>query len=109
EADVADRLGAGLLDGRLGGVAAQARAVDRGRGPALLAREPQPRHRGVAAGAALVGAAVLEAGEHARHLLEGHYLVGAAGGRDVTALEDRVDDRERRLRRLVVEELPVDH
>ena len=63
----------------------------------------RPRRR------ALGGLAVAEPGEDPVGLLPGAQPVGAAGRRHVLAGPQVVDELLRRLRRLVVEELPVDH
>ena len=101
-----------LPRGRAGGPGGCRRGGLRGAlggGPALLLRDLEAEQGGGPGADALVGQAVVEAGEHPAHLLEGADAVGAAGGAHVLAGAQVVDELHGGLGRLVVEELPVGH
>src|SRR5690606_19730468 len=101
--------GAAVRVGDVGGrVDRPAVAVGAGGMPAVLAGDAQPGEGRGATGGPLVGAAVLEAGEHVGDLLERADGGSPTGGAHRAAGAELVDDLDRRRRRLVVEELPVD-
>src|SRR6476469_5057072 len=96
--------GRGLVGRRLRGGRLAAGGV-----PAALAGDLQALQRRRAGADALVGETVVEAGQHARYLLEAAHARGATGRRDLGAGPQVVDELPGRLRGLVVEELPVGH
>src|SRR5215472_6971867 len=77
--------------------------------PAVLLRDPQPGQRGLPRGLPGRGLPVGVAGQDHRRLAPSDQPVGAPCRCDVLARPQAVDELPRRLRRLVVEELPVHH
>src|SRR5260221_13007960 len=76
--------------------------------PATFLRELEAHKARRACRRALGGLAVAEPGEDPIGLLPGAQALGTAGGRDVRARAQVVDELPRRVRGLVVAELPVD-
>lgn len=101
----------GSVGGAVGGGARRDDVVGAAAGDGFALGEPQPEQRGGARSAGGLDGArplVREAGEHPGRLLEGAQRC-AAGGLDGPAGPQVVDQLPGGPRRLVVEELPVDH